>query len=208
MATAEKHLSATDHHPHGRIGPNAIIRIAEALRNHLGEAGADRVFSAAGLSSYLLTPPEQMVDEGAVSQLHGTLFAELGDEEAKQISWAAGQLTGDYLLAHRIPPAAQRLLRFLPPTAASRVLLKAIGNHAWTFSGTGTFAHAGNHPIEVSIANCPICRQIEATQPVCDFYAGTFERIFKALVSRKTQVHEVACQAAGAPACRFEIRWR
>lgn len=208
MATAAQHLNTNPEHPVGRIGPNAIIRVAEALRNILGEEAATRVFSAAGLAPYLSTPPEEMVEEGAVSALHETLFAELGAEEAKRISWSAGLLTGDYLLANRIPPAAQRVLRVLPPAAASRILLKAIGNHSWTFSGTGTFTYEAAHPVEVSIANCPICRRIEATQPVCDFYAGTFERIFRALVSRRAEVREVACQATGAPACRFEIRWR
>ncbi|WP_235823343.1 4-vinyl reductase [Azohydromonas sediminis] len=43
--------------------------------------------------------------------------------------------------------------------------------------------------------------------PACDFYAATFERLFRALVHPRASVAETACEACGDDACRFEVRW-
>lgn len=188
-----------------RIGPNAIIRVAEALRDRHGSA--DAIFTAAGLSRYLTALPEEMVDEREVIALQTALRQRLGHAEAKAVSFDAGLRTGDYLLAHRIPKGAQRLLRLLPPRPASRILLGAVGKHAWTFSGSGRFSFEIGRPVRVTIAGCPICRDAQADGPVCDFYAAAFERLFRTLVSRRTDVREVQCQAAGAEACVFEMTW-
>jgi divinyl protochlorophyllide a 8-vinyl-reductase len=190
-----------------RIGPNAIIRVAEALQARFGNAA--EVFADAGLAHYLDAPPEQMVDEREVTALQRALRLRLGVTEARAVSFDAGLRTGDYLLAHRIPPLAQRVLRLLPARPASRMLLKAVGQHAWTFSGSGvySFRPGQDRSVSVSIAGCPICRGSAAQEPICDFYTGAFERLFRTLVHRETQVREVACQAQGAPACEFEMRW-
>ena len=188
-----------------RIGPNAITRVAEALDARFGSA--EEVFADAGLAHHLVTPPSEMVDERDVIALQRALRLRLGLTEARAVSFDAGLRTGDYLLAHRIPRPAQRVLRLLPPGPASRMLLKAVGKHAWTFSGSGVFSFTTGRPLQVSIAGCPICRGSQAQEPVCDFYAGAFERLFRTLVSRRTEVREVACQAQGAPACVFEMSW-
>ena len=205
-----QHASTTDGDIVSRIGPNAITRVAEALEAGLGNAV--EVFADAGLSHHLAEPPAQMVDERDVMALQRALWLRLGVSQARAVSFDAGLRTGDYLLAHRIPRPAQRILRLLPPGPASRMLLKAVGQHAWTFSGSGEFSFSpgglfGGRPARVSIADCPICRGAEAPEPVCDFYTGAFERLFRTLVSRRTEVLEVACQAQGAPACVFEMRW-
>lgn len=188
-----------------RIGPNAIIRVGESLQARFGRA--DEVFADAGLGHYLTAPPTQMVDEREVIALQRALRLRLGLTEAKAVSFDAGLRTGDYLLANRIPKPAQRVLRLLPPGPASRMLLKAVAKNAWTFSGSGEFGFTLGRPVRVNIAGCPICRGAEAAEPVCDFYTGAFERLFRTLVSRHTQVREVECQAQGAPACVFEMSW-
>jgi divinyl protochlorophyllide a 8-vinyl-reductase len=136
--------------------------------------------------------------------------AELGIPRARALSRTAGRTTGDYLLANRIPGPARWLLPKLPAALAARLLLKAIAGHAWTFCGSGAFSYvlgAGQTPLRVSIADCATCRGEQASQPLCDYYAATFERLFGALVHPRSQVSEVACSAMGAPACVFEIRW-
>ena len=45
----------------GRIGPNAIIRLAEVLREQAGAATTAVVFERAGLRAYLEAPPSAMV---------------------------------------------------------------------------------------------------------------------------------------------------
>jgi divinyl protochlorophyllide a 8-vinyl-reductase len=190
-----------------RIGPNAIIRVAEALDAQLGEADRADIFRAAGLDTYLHAMPETMVDEREVIALHHQLRPLLGAARAREVSREAGLRTGDYLLANRIPRPAQWLLRLLPPFLASRVLLKAITANSWTFAGSGTFAATPGHPVRISIAACPLCRDVVADESICDYYAATFERLFRALVSRHARVTETACQATGATACTFEVRW-
>lgn len=191
-----------------RIGPNAIIRVAEALRVQVGEPGTTELFRSAGLESYLQSMPVDMVDEREVIALHQRLRPALGPLQAREVAHEAGLRTADYLLANRIPRAAQRVLRVLPPALASRVLLRAIGGHAWTFAGSGRFRAEAGHPVRLSIADCPLCRGIAAEEPVCDYYAATFERLYRTLVSRRATAVETACQATGGPACVFEIRWK
>ncbi|MFC7335371.1 bacteriochlorophyll 4-vinyl reductase [Rhodocista pekingensis] len=190
-----------------RIGPNAIIQMEAVLRDRLGAAETVRLLTAAGLSRYLDTPPGQMVDEREVNALHRVLRAELGVAQARRLSHEAGQRTGDYLLAHRIPKPVQVILKLLPAPLASRVLLSAIGKHSWTFSGSGTFTVRSVSPAVVSIENCPIARGATGTEPVCDFYTGTFERLYRVLVHPRAQAEETECEVTGAPRCTFEVRW-
>ncbi len=190
-----------------RIGPNAITRVAEAATERLGRAAVEALFRTSGLARHLAHPPEAMVAEDDVARLQAALRTGLDAHAAREIALDAGRRTGDYLLAHRIPRPAQALLKCLPAPLAARALVKAISRHAWTFAGSGRFTAAAGRPFVLTIAGCPLCREINADTPVCDYYAATFERIFGALVSRGARVTETRCQAAGAPACAFEVRW-
>ena len=192
----------------GRIGPNAIIRVAETLRDVLGEDTTQRIFARAELEPHLAHPPTGMVPEEDVGALQTALFDGLEEREARKIAFEAGVRTGDYLLANRIPKPAQAVLKLLPPSLASRILLGTIKKHSWTFSGTGDFSVENGHPVIVSIKGCPLCRGRHGDRPQCDYYAGTFLRLFEVLVSRNTFVREVTCEATGGPSCAFEIAWK
>lgn len=191
----------------GRIGPNAIIRVAEALEQARGRDAVEQLLTAAALEPYLQALPTEMVDEREVTRLQQTLRSQLGISEARRISWDAGLRTGDYLLANRIPKPVQALLKILPARLASRVLIDAIGRNAWTFVGSGRFEGQPGRPTRLSITDAPICRDARADEPLCDFYAGSFERLFSTLVHPAARVTEVACQATGAHSCVFEVRW-
>ena len=191
----------------GRIGPNAIIRVADVLRASRGEDTAVALFSRAGLLPYLTQPPEAMVDELEVTRLHQVLRESLGTEQAQQVARQAGTRTAEYLLAHRIPRAAQAVLKRLPPALAARALLSAIRGHAWTFAGSGSFRALAGHPVVLSISRNPMCRGARLAKPGCDFYAATFEHLFRVLVHPASQVVETHCEACGDAMCRFEVRW-
>ena len=193
--------------PRARVGPNAITRVGEALDALYGRATTHAVFADAGLTGYLDAWPDAMVDEREVAGLNRGLHAHLPEAGFRRVARDAGRRTGDYLLAHRIPKPVQALLRPAPAWLASRVLLQAIARNAWTFAGSGAFDAAAGRPCVVTIQDCPLCREIRADHGVCDTYTGTFERLFRELVHPRAQASETACQAAGAPACRFEIRW-
>ncbi|WP_270933242.1 bacteriochlorophyll 4-vinyl reductase [Falsiroseomonas oryzae] len=188
----------------GRIGPNAITRLAEALGPDL----ARQVFAAAGLERRLAEPPGRMVPEGEVIALHRAARTIMGETAADAASREAGRLTALYLLAHRIPRPLQWILRVLPAPIAAQVLLGAIGRHAWTFAGSGAFRVRPGRPLRLEIAGAPIARAAAADHPVCGYYAATFETLFRALVSPRTRVQETACEAMGAEACVFEVRWQ
>lgn len=191
----------------GRIGPNAVTRVAEVLRERSGAREVVRVFERAGLVRYIATPPTAMIDEAEVIRLHRALRETLGAAPAREVARAAGERTADYVLAHRIPAPVRALLRALPAPLAARLLLRAIVRHAWTFSGSGRFTVLAGTPLRVSIQGNPLCRGLAADTPQCDYYEATFERLFQRLVSSAACVTELACEATGAAACVFEIRW-
>lgn len=194
--------------PSGRIGPNAIIRLAEAMDALHGRTATRELFVAAGLARYLDDPPGAMVDETEVVTLHGAGRSQLGPAAFATVARLAGQLTGDYVLRHRIPRPAQLLLRLLPGFLASRVLVRAIAAHAWTFVGSGGFSYRPRYRgVLLIIRDSPLARGEQSTVPLCDFYTATFERIFRHLVSRKTVVNEIGCIATGAGACCFDVRF-
>jgi divinyl protochlorophyllide a 8-vinyl-reductase len=156
-----------------------------------------------------------MIDERVVTALHAALRLRLDAPQAARAALRAGELTADYLLANRIPRPVQAVLRVLPATPAAHVLVAAIGRHAWTFAGSGTFTvrfrprprHVLAPRLQFSIDGCPVCSGASAAEPACAYYAGTFERLFRELVHPGTSVVESQCQAAGAPACVFDVRW-
>lgn len=194
--------------PHsGRIGPNAIIQMAKALDAAVGRDTTRHVFQSSGLAGYLDVTPQGMVDESDVSTLQAAVVSQLGADRAIAVSRDAGRRTGDYLLANRIPRAAQIVLRALPAPLASRLLMAAIGRNSWTFAGSGHYHPRNGRRPRISITGCPICRQLDTRSPGCTYYAATFERLFRALVHDRTEVREIACEASGADACVFEIRW-
>ena len=189
----------------GRIGPNSITRMAEALCALEGADACDAVFAAAGLSHYLSQPPEDMVPETGVSDLHRAAFLHLGPGRAARVSRRAGRLTADYLLAHRIPGAAQKLLRRLPRGIAARLLLAAVSRHAWTFAGSGAFSYSFAPQLMLRIEGSPVCRHLRTDEKVCHYFAATFEHLFGALVSPGARVEETECEAEGATACVFRV---
>jgi divinyl protochlorophyllide a 8-vinyl-reductase len=189
------------------IGPNAITQVADALLREFGAQATSRLFEHAGLAHYLTAPPTRMVDDADVQRLHAALRSELGVPQARRIGALAGRGTGDYLLAHRIPALVQVVLKRLPAALAARVLMAAIRRHAWTFTGAGSFSARSGMPWRLSIRHGPLARDARLGEPVCDFYVGTFERLFSVLVHPQARVVEVECEALGDSACVFELRW-
>jgi divinyl protochlorophyllide a 8-vinyl-reductase len=193
--------------PVGRIGPNAITRVAQALDASAGRGVTALVFAAADVTHHLDTPPTAMVNEAEVARLHGALFSVLPEAQAREVAREAGRLTGDYLLSHRIPMPAQRVLTLLPARLAAQALTKAITRHAWTFAGSGRFEVSGGKPLVLTITGCAASREIHTAEPACDYFVATFERIFRALVHRDARVWETECEASGGRFCRFEVDW-
>jgi divinyl protochlorophyllide a 8-vinyl-reductase len=209
MASVAHQVEPGSDHPHldiARIGPNAILRVGDALAALYDDATRTRIFARAGLAGYLNQPPDHMVDEREVARLHHVLADDLGPA-APTVARDAGRRTGDYLLAHRIPMGAQRILKLLPAPVAARILVNAIGKHAWTFCGSGSFSASFGRTLVLTIADNPVARGVCTDEPACAYFAATFERIFQVLVSPRTRVTEIECLAAGGEVCRFAVDW-
>jgi len=198
--------------PASRVGPNAVIQLAGALRDRLGQHATEDLFRHAGLQHFLIDPPGGMVAERLAARLFECLFADLPAATAAAVAAEAGTRTADYILANRIPTLAQSVLRALPPALAGPLLLAAIAKNAWTFAGSGRVridsarGKSGNSrggPCWViEIADNPLA------MPGCAWHGAVFRRLFEVLVSPAVAVRHPACCHAGAVACRFEIAQR
>lgn len=193
----------TDAAASGRIGPNAVIRLAEAATDRLGHAACAGVFQAAGLAHRLETPPDAMVVETEVVSLYRAL-AERAPADAESVAAEAGRRTGDYLLAYRIPKPVQWVLKRLPAALAARVLLGAIGKHAWTFAGTGRFAAEAGRGARVRVIGGPFASPGAAAGPLRAFYAAVFTRLFSVLVSPAAS----ALARVEDGVCAIRLDWR
>lgn len=191
----------------GRIGPNAIIQTAAALRERVGDGRATALMQGATGRTFDAMP-DDMVEEAEVIQLVHALQGDLDPALFEAVMRDAGRRTADYLIAHRIPRVAQRLMRILPAPLALRVLLQGIMRHTWTFAGTArvSLLRRGGRPPLLVLERCPMCRGLHATTPSCHFYAATLERLLQQLVSPNASVVELACAAMGARGCEFVLR--
>lgn len=193
-------------HPVGRIGPNAIIQTVTALREHKGVAEADRLLGEWGLGQLVTALPSDMVEEGEVTTLCARVIGGLGQQAGLAVMERSGELTAQYLLAHRIPPIARLLLPWLPDRLALKTLFRAIEGHSWTFAGTGRFSTDLSTPA-FSIQHCPVCRDlVGAGGAMCGYYRATFERLIRRLVHPRAFVEEVKCEASGGDSCLFRVR--
>ena len=183
----------------GRVGPNAVLQLAAALRTLAGEAATVEVFAAAGLSVLLAHPPTTMVSERVVAALFKSLFTRLSPETARAAAKEAGDRTARYLLANRIPRPIRALLHALPPAFALRLTLAAIRKNAWTFAGSGTVRVKAGRAAQIVIAGNPIA------SPDCIWHVAVFSGLLRDLVSPQMRVVHTACCHDGGPECRFDI---
>lgn len=185
----------------GLIGPNAILQLMPVLERMAGRDGALRMLRQAGVAA--LPDGSEMIAEGDAARLHQWVRAMMGDQAA-EMTQAAGQGTARYILAHRIPNPAQRLLRLLPAGLAARALSWAIAKHAWTFAGSGRFRVVG--PWRLEIADNPLVRGEISDICLCTWHAAVFQTLYRDLVHPRTTCQEIACCAqAGQAACVFEL---
>ncbi len=185
------------------IGPNAIIQTLAAVREACGEADAMALAKAAGCAAWAHTPPEAMVEEGAVIALFRALRARHPDR-AQDLFRQSGLRTAEYVLAHRIPRPVRFLLTVLPARLAAGPLARAIAAHAWTFAGSGVVGvrcGPGRRCI-FEIARNPL-----AVGPVCVWHEAVFERLFARLVHPNAAAREISCRGGGGPVCRIEVTW-
>ncbi|MDX5383352.1 MAG: bacteriochlorophyll 4-vinyl reductase [Rhodobacterales bacterium] len=185
----------------GLIGPNAVLQLVPLLDRAGGADWRAGLMKMAGIDA--LPDGSGMIPEGPVARLHQALRRDRPDL-APALGWQAGLATGDYILAHRIPSAAQRLLKVLPWRLSARLLSMAIARNAWTFAGSGRFLVIT--PLRFELRANPLVRGEVADHPLCDWHRGVFTRLFQTLVHPHLTCAETRCSAQGHAGCRFEMR--
>jgi len=183
----------------GRIGPNSVIQLAAALCAAGGETAAQNLFGRLGFSDLLGQPPTDMIDEHIPAALFDALWRHHGPQPARSIAADAGRRTADYVLQNRIPRVAQAVLRTLPARLAAPVLLKAIEKNAWTFAGSGTCRTRSGRICRIEVEDNPL------VMPGCAWHSAVFERLFRELVSARTEVRCVEDGCKGDRVCRFTL---
>jgi divinyl protochlorophyllide a 8-vinyl-reductase len=189
-----------------RIGPNAILQLVPVLEDAAGPDTTAHILAMAGIFA-LPDPAAGLTEEAPAARLHQAMRLEL-PEVAPMLAREAGWRTGDYILEHRIPKGAQRLLRLMPARLSVPILARAVEKHAWTFCGSGKFALGATWPARFEIGDNPVVRGERSETPLCHWHAAVFERLFSALCGRTWTCVETTCCAQGARACRFEMRRR
>lgn len=186
-----------------KIGPNALIQTVRAVREAYDEAVLLRILRQSGQTNLLDHEPAQMVAESEFAALVAALTDQLGAAAARRVLHRSGELTAAYLLQHRIPAPFQRLLKILPRNPALKLFLFAIGKHAWTFVGSGTFTyHVGTE------TRLQIVSGIQPAEVVSSFYGGTFEYLLRALIDPCTQVQPESTAAAPQTAkCIYKVSY-
>ncbi len=184
----------------GLIGPNAVLQLVPLLDHAGGPDWREALIGRAGLDA--LPDGSGMIPEAPVARLHQAMRHDRPDLAAG-LGWRAGLATGDYILAHRIPRAAQVLLKALPWRLSARLLSQAIARNAWTFAGSGQFLVIT--PQIFALRANPLVRGEVADHPICDWHRGVFTRLYQALVHPSMTCHEARCCAMGHAACRFEM---
>jgi divinyl protochlorophyllide a 8-vinyl-reductase len=187
-----------------RLGPNSVTQTLRALRELEGAETAQRIVAQAGLPAQL---PPGMIPEGWFLSLLQAVRTALPVARAEAVLRLSGRYTAAYVAQNRIPAPFRGLLRLLPARAAVPLLLFAFRQHAWTFAGSGLYRHAGGYPGVLLFDRCLTCRptaQVAQGSLGGAWYEAAFEGLLR-LAAPTLTVREVACQAAGAPLCRFVL---
>lgn len=184
-----------------KIGPNALIQTARALRDYTDETTYHAVLKRCNLLELLHTEPAHMVDERLFANLVRALATLTGADDARVILHRSGQLTANYLLQHRIPQPFQSLLAVLPRQLALHALLFAISKHAWTFTGSGAFAYHVGHTTTLTV-DCTI----EPTEVTCAFYGGTFTKLLQTLIDHRLMINSSTAPHGERTRCTYTAK--
>lgn len=196
-------MSEAAHAAEGLIGPNAILQLVPLIEQ-LG--GPELVQDMLQKTRIALPDGSCMIPEQEAARFH-RLLRECEPDRAPSLAAEAGRRTGRYILEHRIPGHAQRLLRVLPPQMSARLLSKAIAKNAWTFVGSGHFRAVS--PWEFAISDNPVIRGEISETPLCVWHAAVFEELYRVLVHPAAHCFEAHCAAqSNHKTCRFALRLR
>jgi divinyl protochlorophyllide a 8-vinyl-reductase len=182
------------------VSPQVVLDVLASVEQRLGRQALAPLLAEAAL----VRPPAptEPVPESVAQGVHAALRRQ-HPTEASEILADAGRATADSLIAKQLSARAQSMLSSGPWTIAAWLLGRWAKQNSWTFAGSAAFAPTS--ALEFEIVGNPLIRNETAATPLCRFHEALFERLFQRLVDPRLICREIACQAAGAPACRFAV---
>lgn len=186
-----------------RIGPNAILQLADPMETLLGE---DVMAQVLDLCRVPMPSGQVMIPEDDVGRVHRAIW-QLFPTQAQELSERAGAGTARYIRTHRIPAPARLALRLLPRALGERALTHAIAAHAWTFCGSGTLETARRGAeVHFMLRDNPLADTDLHSPHTCHWHAAVFAELFSAVLGRPYFCEEVSCCGCGGDVCRFVVR--
>lgn len=185
------------------IGPNAILQLLPVLVSRLGAARTHDLLTLAQLGD--VPDGSTMIPQGDAARLHQAVRVH-EPLQAERLLHAAGENTGRYILAHRIPGFVQAVLKILPAALAARLLSRAIARHAWTFAGSGQFRAVT--PWRFELVGNPLIAGEHADYPLCAWHRAVFLSLYRVLVSADVECTEETCGAGSVAGCCRFVLWR
>lgn len=184
-----------------RIGPHAVIHMADAMAERLGPRASAAVLEGAQIA-FVPGADGGMIPEIEALRLHRwLLLAE--PVEGFAITREAARRTADYIIANRIPAPAAALLRALPAALAAPLLMRAIRSHAWTFIGSGAFEPHGawSFTIDRTASEDPM----PVPDSTFEWYGAVFERLYQRLVAPDCRIEIAPVRGPSEPVHHFRL---
>ncbi|MEM6586343.1 MAG: bacteriochlorophyll 4-vinyl reductase [Pseudomonadota bacterium] len=186
--------------PAALIGPNAILQLAHAMEERIGDARMMKVMRKAGLGA-LPAGDCMIAEDDAIAIHHALAYCE--GEFAEELVRDSGVRTADYIIANRIPRPAVWLLERLPASIGARLLMMAIGQHAWTFIGAGHFRAQG--PWRFTINRSDTDDWTEPPASLFAWYGAVFERLFQKLIAPGCQCTDICARGPSTRVHHYQI---
>jgi divinyl protochlorophyllide a 8-vinyl-reductase len=182
------------------VAPQLVLDVLTALDTEIGPSARTAAMEAAEIIR--LPTVTEPLPEARAQRLHQVVRM-LFPEQAAQVLGRAGALTGDGLMRRQLSARGQTLLSSGPWTVAAWLLGRWAKQNSWTFAGSAVFTPV--NALEFDLVANPMIRDETSETPLCHFHEALFERLFRQLVDPNLICREAACQATGAPSCRFLV---
>lgn len=182
------------------VAPQIVIDVLEAVESQIGRQARTAVMADADIQR--LPGPTEPVPEMRAHRSHRAV-RRLFPEDSARVMNVAGRASGDGLMLKQLSSRAQSMLTGGPWTVAAWLLGRWAKQNSWTFAGSAVFTPVNG--LEFDLVGNPLIRDETANAPMCQFHEALFERIFQRLVDPNLVCREIACQATGAPSCRFVV---
>lgn len=192
--------------------PNKMARLyVLAIQETIGNEAMQSVYQLAGIPSRHCPPPNNFAKEFDFAY-YGAIGAALekmyGLRGVRGLTIHAGRasLAGGLAEFGPVMGVSELAIKTIPVRAKLKIGLRALAETYAKFSDVTASVEELDDCFAYTIHRCPICWGRTASRPICFGIIGILQEGLGWLSGGKTfHIEEVACHAAGQPACVFHI---